>query len=243
MGIIFKMYANESKGEKFPQMHTYQSANCDNFIEGTPDYTIDTSFQANQLYPEYLTDINVLLCPSDANTDNLSNWYQNSDPSTGIVQPCKIDAMSYNYWGWALSDTLVFADPSVGPTLEIVGVLDLDLSDEDKLAFFEFIMKQPKVEATDAPRFDQDFGCVYRLREGIERFFITDINNPSAGSLAQSELWIMWDDVSAARAEAMNHIPGGCNVLYMDGHVRFLRYGGESPISKGMVQVLSGNVQ
>ena len=28
-----------------------------------------------------------------------------------------------------------------------------------------------------------------------------------------------------------NHIPGGSNVLYMDGHVSFFRYGPEYPIS------------
>jgi prepilin-type processing-associated H-X9-DG protein len=41
----------------------------------------------------------------------------------------------------------------------------------------------------------------------------------------------------------MNHIPGGCNVLYMDGHVQFIKYGTDSPVSKGMVQVLSANIQ
>jgi prepilin-type processing-associated H-X9-DG protein len=124
-----------------------------------------------------------------------------------------------------------------------VTVADLNLGDEDLMEFFTFVTTVPKVEATDAPKFDQDFGKLYRLREGIERFFITDINNPAASTMAQSELWIMWDDVSAARPDMMNHVPGGCNVLYMDGHVQFLRYGGESPVSKGMVQVLSGNVQ
>ena len=32
---------------------------------------------------------------------------------------------------------------------------------------------------------------VYRLREGIERFLITDINNPAASAQAQSTVWIM----------------------------------------------------
>ncbi len=74
-----------------------------------------------------------------------------------------------------------------------------------------------------------------RLREGVERFFITDINNPAAGAQAQSNLAIMWDsygknDNADAAAQgrgavlAFNHVPGGCNVLYMDGHVEFKRY-------------------
>ncbi|MCA1902739.1 MAG: hypothetical protein LDL53_11065 [Candidatus Hydrogenedens sp.] len=28
----------------------------------------------------------------------------------------------------------------------------------------------------------------------------------------------------AAKEAVFNHIPGGCNVLYMDGHVEFIRY-------------------
>jgi prepilin-type processing-associated H-X9-DG protein len=76
---------------------------------------------------------------------------------------------------------------------------------------------------------------IYRLREGIERFFITDINNPAGSAVAQSAIPIMWDNWMDSEdteqqlfwmASEFNHIPGGCNVLYLDGHVRFMRYGG-----------------
>ena len=237
MGIVFKMYANESKGEKFPPMHYWEGENCDQ-IPGDPSYPLDTAPQGHVIYPEYLSDINILICPSDS-SEWLSTWYVGGDPSTGQIAPCNINASSYNYWGWALSDEIIFADPQVGPTLEVVTIADLNLADTDVSEFFTWTQTVPKPDITG---FDKDYGKVYRLREGIERFFITDINNPAAGNMAQSELWVMWDDVSAADPAAMNHIPGGCNVLYMDGHVSFLRYGAESPISKGMVQILSGNI-
>lgn len=64
---------------------------------------------------------------------------------------------------------------------------------------------------------------VYRFREGIERFLITDINNPGGSAMAQSTLFIMADGVSTSLAE-FNHIPGGSNILFMDGHVEFQRY-------------------
>jgi len=83
----------------------------------------------------------------------------------------------------------------------------------------------------------------YRLREGIERFMVTDINNPSAASLAQSELVVMHDSANADvtvngvdvygnpyTVNEFNHVPGGGNVLFMDGHVEFMRYPGEFPI-------------
>ncbi len=80
---------------------------------------------------------------------------------------------------------------------------------------------------------------VYRLREGIERFLITDINNPGAASMAQSTLFVMFDLIST-NAAAFNHVPGGSNVLYMDGHVEFLRYqeNGEAPVNGPMAQLV-----
>ena len=85
---------------------------------------------------------------------------------------------------------------------------------------------------------------VYRLREGIERFLITDINNPSASNMAQSTVFIMCDQLSTEPG-MYNHIPGGSNVLYMDGHVEFLRYQrvGPGPVNEPMALlggVLSG---
>ena len=66
---------------------------------------------------------------------------------------------------------------------------------------------------------------MHRLQEGIERFLITDINNPGGSAVAQSEVAVMWDwiggNVTQDHLEWFNHVPGGCNVLYMDGHVKF----------------------
>lgn len=78
---------------------------------------------------------------------------------------------------------------------------------------------------------------IYRLKEGVERFMITDINNPGANALAQSSLFIMWDQV-ATNVANFNHVPGGSNVLYMDGHVSFIRYPGDSPASKPVACML-----
>jgi prepilin-type N-terminal cleavage/methylation domain-containing protein/prepilin-type processing-associated H-X9-DG protein len=70
---------------------------------------------------------------------------------------------------------------------------------------------------------------VFRLREGIERFMITDINNPGASAKAQSDIYIIYDQNSTYPA-GFNHIPGGSNVLYLDGHVEFVRYQEKPPI-------------
>lgn len=71
---------------------------------------------------------------------------------------------------------------------------------------------------------------VYHLREGVERFAITDINNPAASALAQSEIFVMIDGLST-NVSSFNHVPGGCNILYMDGHVDFTRFPGKAPVT------------
>jgi prepilin-type processing-associated H-X9-DG protein len=83
---------------------------------------------------------------------------------------------------------------------------------------------------------------IYRLREGIERFLITDINNPGASATAQSEIAVLWDTVSTVVAGGgvdFNHAPGGSNVLYLDGHVDFERYPGPFPVSRGFAELSS----
>jgi len=82
----------------------------------------------------------------------------------------------------------------------------------------------------------------HAFKEGIERFLITDINNPAASAEAQSTIVVMHDvwsedvviiDPSVTGQVAnFNHVPGGSNVLYMDGHVEFVRYG-SFPITNG----------
>jgi prepilin-type processing-associated H-X9-DG protein len=84
-----------------------------------------------------------------------------------------------------------------------------------------------------------------RLKEGVERFAITDINNPAGAAQAQSTLFVMWDayaaansglsrsDFTDARGNSVlqfNHVPSGSNVLYMDGHVEYVRLESKPPM-------------
>ena len=50
----------------------------------------------------------------------------------------------------------------------------------------------------------------------------------------------MWDQIDDD--QDFTHIPGCCNVLFLDGHVEFYRYPGEHPTSKlnGMLGRLIG---
>jgi prepilin-type processing-associated H-X9-DG protein len=79
---------------------------------------------------------------------------------------------------------------------------------------------------------------IYRLREGIERFLVTDINDPASTARAQSDVFVMWDMLST-NPKDFNHVPGGSNVLYMDGHVEFVRFPGKQPVNSA-VALLAG---
>ena len=87
---------------------------------------------------------------------------------------------------------------------------------------------------------------VFRLREGVERFTITDVNNPAGSAHGQSSIPVMLDtfadrmqknlanDIRSqdSMVNRFNHLPGGCNVLYMDGHVEFIKYPARYPVSQ-----------
>ncbi len=226
VGLVFKMYANESKGERYPSANFADGDNCDG-IGG-----IGFMIQGNQVYPEYLTDPNILVCPSDEDgktSYEKGRWNQMGNPELPIA-PCRFDDLSYVYVPWALDDELVVA-PGMDPNDATI----------DSTTLFTFLngdlftaLNDLLADLSTAPTVVEAFGFVdadlpvgtktgYRLREGIERFMVTDINNPAGSALAQSELAIFYD-IFSAEADNFNHVPGGGNVLYMDGHVEFLRY-------------------
>ncbi|MCX5769629.1 MAG: DUF1559 domain-containing protein, partial [Candidatus Hydrogenedentes bacterium] len=235
MGLTFKMYANESKGQKFPPLKSMQGENCEIVNNMNTDW-FHLVFEVQGFYPEYLTDLAVLACPSD--TDGMAEyqagrWHCGRDLNRPIC-PCTIDYLSYLYLGWALTPEH-YMRAGLDENDPAVSIDSLDL---------EFIFKLNEVFKQDPPRYDEDVSftstggvdkTVYRLREGIERFFITDINNPAASALAQSEIAVMYDQVNS-NVKDFNHIPGGGNVVYMDGHVEFLKFPSEYPVSRAWAQ-------
>jgi len=247
IGLVVKMYANESKGQKFPTLAYWK---CDGGTNG--------SFAINmiQIYPEYLSDPAVTLCPSDSAGNDPADVYDDADNmdavwnGTGMTAtagnpntefyPCELDSgsSSYLYFGWAVQAAGITDDPTV--FTDYGEVMSYFLSkpglDPDVLnRFIEAVNDLTNKMDADVPAsFDDDLaGDVYRLREGIERFFITDINNPAGSALAQSEVSVASDWISSDVSDenGFNHIPGGCNVLYMDGHVEFIKFPGEWPVS------------
>jgi len=239
LGLVFKMYANESRGELFPPLRRF-TCGSDGVESRNESVTVHPAGEA--IYPEYLTDVNTLFCPSDTDGANTTRYNLNNDPG-GPVVPCRIGNASYDYITWTLTDE-VFVGPGgdVNSELFVDGETDpvtaLSALNPDLVAgmteLADDVSNQWAANGNDSV-FDRDISegstTAYRLREGIERFLITDINNPAAGAMAQSEIWVMADEITF-RTENFNHIPGGGNVLFMDGHVKFIRYPGETPVCR-----------
>jgi prepilin-type N-terminal cleavage/methylation domain-containing protein/prepilin-type processing-associated H-X9-DG protein len=241
MGLVFKMYANESDGEKWPSLKKYNNgttaAQC---TDGSPN-NINQFFDVVSVYPEYLTDANVLICPSDGDgQQKLDSWHE----ADGTLNACRVTDSSYSYYGWALRPEDVVGGNDVNdPAFNDMSTA-LPLFDANFLLEVEAVFTNP-----DKSVYEEDVSystnTVYRLREGIERFFISDINNPAASARAQSEIAVMWDsvwiparsDTSEPGASYFNHVPGGGNVLYMDGHVSFVKYPDTWPVCKAKVQM------
>ena len=232
MGLVFKMYASESKGEKWPSMKKWQGQDCDVPNEFSSTSWVHFVFDAPAVYPEYLTDINILGCPSDSFAINEGRWNVDGDPDKPIA-PCKIDYASYTYFGWAVMPDSLMIDPrQPNPP---------DPESNLSWAFVGRVSSLMGAQGTWSPEnYEQDVSftkengdniTVYRLREGIERFLITNINNPAASTEAQSDVAVMYDQVGTD-IETYNHVPGGGNVLFMDGHVAFIKYPGEFPVCK-----------
>ena len=270
MGLVMKMYSNESKGERFPTIDIFS---CDDPItNGT-----DPSFVVNmlQIYPEYLSDPTVTLCPSDPDGTNVAQVYDDADDMTAVwngtamaatpgldnreFYPCEVDndSCSYVYFGWAIKVPGITDDPHVFTSTDVDGLLleatayftgqgiDPAVLSGFAATIYQMIDRMDDPGVNDLGPLDDDIDAgsmtIYRYREGIERFFITDINNPAASAQAQSEISVMSDFISAANRDNMefNHLPGGANVLYMDGHVEFLRYPNVWPVSPMMAATVS----
>jgi len=274
-GLIFKMYANEANG-KFPPGQQYRLAYV-TWLAGVP---------SDVLYPEYWTDPNIMICPSDPRI-NVGAAFQDGWADAGALDvPQDIaEAVSAVDTGHPagkacmhalLSHPVSYIYPSFACTnaAEMVAAMVTGLS----VRFYHnqdiglpLVWTQPDIADAGCPAswteitfyedpdrditvadMDQYFyanntfwhdgdgtpgfeDTIYRLREGIERFMITDINNPAGSAKAQSDIVVMfdaygmseqsWASQDVSQIARFNHVPGGINVLYMDGHVEFKKYG------------------
>ena len=217
LGLVMNLYSNENK-ERFPP-----AANQDDRF----------MFDADCVYPEYMTDAAIMGCPSDPGYDANSSFRLTmdatlSDGSTGslsrgwdqgMVHPQCMSTESYVYTGWMITNNT-----------EMIGGLATYTWVNSVLPISSPITDGWRDSNVNLESFGFDGSgnaggnLIYRLAQNVDRFLISDINVIMTGDEAGSSIVpLMWDQISTDITE-FSHVPAGQNVLYLDGHVEFYRY-------------------
>jgi prepilin-type N-terminal cleavage/methylation domain-containing protein/prepilin-type processing-associated H-X9-DG protein len=227
MGLALHMFASEDRG-MFPPRQRFN-------VFG--NLSVEMMFNGPAMIPEYIQDYNVIWCPSwGASADPVERYDQGKGDDDGVIEPEEIGQEPYHYTGWLLMDDINIIGPLVGTIgagpngrheePAYLGTPWGELAQENVATNGEASREDFEVSATYAGTQAGGGDTIFRLRDGIERFLITDINNPAAGAAASSTVPLMWDHASTKTID-FSHVPGGGNVLYLDGHVEFLKYPNE----------------
>jgi prepilin-type N-terminal cleavage/methylation domain-containing protein/prepilin-type processing-associated H-X9-DG protein len=242
------MYANEHDG-RFPP----GDDNVVFTDVRSPIYPIFTRnnymIDADAIFPEYVPELSIFSCPSDPEHNkgkvfrDVTFDEQHRDPAVGTDPrdgydlsyvdaraTVRFDAdclfsMSYTYLPYAVySDLQAFAlfsmlDDMMFGTEYSTGASTYYFPPNMFAFMDEDILLPPEFWGLGTGNGD----TIFRLRHGIERFFMTDINNPGRGSISASQLPVMFDTIRADVRD-YSHRPTGGNILYMDGHVEFVQY-------------------
>ena len=238
MGLVFKLYAGEHHGLWPSRMrHDVHGKISDTMI-----------FDGPSVCPEYLPDPEVVWCPSwnGSGSSPLERYDEgvraNGSPmgnQNGHIDPAELLKAPYNYTGWLFLDTVNILGPKSGTVGSGPGGRFEEIEYKDT-PLGELAEANA---ATDAEASDCDFrvsaifagtqvgrrgDTIYRLREGIERVVITDVNNPGANMTAQTKIPVMWDHLTG-QIMGSSHMPPSMNILYMDGHVAWAKYPAKNP--------------
>ncbi len=182
LGLVFKMYSNENRGEYYPPMKTRNCLGMVLPMEQSPD--------PDAIYPEYLTDWNVLICPSSlGGSTALERWDRGetnspfyrpwSGTDNGVVEPCEVLGYPYTYVSYVVTSEMT--DQAAKCTALWDNIFTpmhgfaAKISDNPTVVLRDWATLVPGSGANGG-------NTIFRFREGIERFLITDVNNPASGS-------------------------------------------------------------
>jgi len=277
-GLVFKMFTNESKGAVMPEHQLWWSSHADNGDTDGPDTLTAgiwgaTGPDGHEIYPEYCTDGMIFICPSDtgiyswAAGDSIPNAPADAPYQTHQSPVTESDMLLHyaapQHGGFTYMDLENISYTYINKLVNPEWMKEHDPNGMVMYCLMDSIWTNAEIHGDK----DANIGEFLHLREGVERFTITDINNPAGTANAQSEIVVMYDMAMDAegnmyggdettgvpdctgpdthqgvlRSDLFNHVPGGSNVLYFDGHVEFAKYpqdptgGGQWPMYENTV--------
>ena len=156
--------------------------------------------RSDQVFPEYIYDASPFVSPAHPQA---KKYLEQAEQNPFAV----IDDHSYWYLGYAVPD-------------EKTGLAYVEA--------YKSLIKSGKVPDTDLK--NTQVGDIHRLREGVERYFVSDINNPAAAAQVQARIPVMIERPGLQK--------GGSCVLFMDGHTEFIEYPGRFPMTERFIRAL-----
>lgn len=249
-GQAFSMYADEDMEHKFPPIQMVNRKKMQENPESVECLELHFIPQPDVLYPSLIDDLGMLYCPSDPEVeDRIAEVAEKG--SDGLFEEFKVQHFSYVYLGWAF-DRLggdpaqkLSEFPILSALLQEPFPVDVYVTPQFAGGFealfsslFEgqgkslpgeyFLHLADSSLKVAAPLGNNEGETIRRLGKGVERFLVTDPNDTNAMKECASKIGTMMDAYGSMGSYIFyfNHIPGGSNVLYMDGHVDFVRWVG-----------------
>ncbi len=210
-GLIMKLYSGENRG-KFPPVAPYDGV-------WAPDLQV--------LYPYYVNDVSLMVNPKRTDAPTLVKELEaalTQEPRDWEAG-ARIFAKSYTYTGWHTNNPEQLALLAE----ERFRMSQVDIRDSDAQ------LDESALQDLDSD-FRQNDVFIPRLREGVERFYITDINNPGASSNVMSNIVVMFETL---QQPDNRRFPRRYDALYMDGHVSSMLWGDDFPILPEVADILS----
>ncbi len=106
LGIALKLYADETRGNYYPprQIRTIYGG-----------LSPEMMFKGRAMIPEYVTDVNIIWCPSWTATRDIVERYDGMKGNgDGTIQPEEIGQEPYHYTGWVITEDVNILGPLVG---------------------------------------------------------------------------------------------------------------------------------
>lgn len=259
----FSMYASENIAGKYPTIHHYESEDA---------VTIVSAPNMRALYPKYLPDPAVLICPKDdvdvsALQDADGDWsFDRSTEDGGTAD--KVGA-SYVYWGWLLEKTEPEwcgkgKDQCRTPQTQL-SAADAALLERPEgetvysqpVALFDEVLRIGKAgdlialdDTVDVSMHPSDKPTTTGNGESgsIRRLalgverFAVIADGPGMRNTGSSILWAMYEAISPNSPNSFRHAPNFGLVLFLDGHVEAMPYPSAAPMTEGMAPFLNGFV-
>jgi len=258
LGMTFLMFAGEHNGQFPPGSPNAVWGEVDTYAGtyGAGVYSPQMPrnnyiFDAKGLYPDYMDQMGIMVCPSALAGRPLpkDRWYMDetfseeridatilasADPDAlarvlGLRPDCEcVTSQMYTYLPYAIvteRQGLYLWDQLAWRMYN--GEVDFMKDNQILEDWTASTTLSGTQTTTDSDVYGPAPGggtTYYRLAVNVGRLFISDINNPGNDVESDSTIPVLFDSTSDRGIIKMNHLPLGGNILFLDGHTEFKKY-------------------